>query len=163
MKTLGIDPSSRSIGLAMLDGERLLWAKSFLLRGSLEGRLVAASDMMKMTLVLAYDRPEQVIQETPGPWARSSLKSSQHTVEVLAKVRGVIAAAAAAADIPCHEMTVNRARYLLFGKGNTAKHVVIDMLKLMGYEPPDEHAADALVVALAWQRERAFEERVAAQ
>lgn len=158
MRILGVDPSSRTIGLALLDGEQLLWAMSATLKGNLPERLLGASGVVRQAIEKEW--PNVVVLETPGPWTRGSPRSSTHTIEVLAMVRGSIGAAMSAANVPCYEMTVNRARHLVLSKGNPKRHVIMDTLKLMGYEPPDEHAADALVVALAWQRERAFEERV---
>ena len=170
MKVLGVDPSSRNIGLAMMEGERLLWAGSVGLKGSLDERLAAAGRAVKEAI--EGDRPEVIVQEAPGPWTRGKAGSTTHTVEVLAKVRAVIWVAVRLLDLPCYEITVNRARHLVFGKGNCKKHVVIDTLRLMGYKLPvknlrgsrrslDDDAADAIVVALAWQQEQRLEAMIA--
>lgn len=160
MKVLGIDPSTRALGLAMLDGDNLLWAETIRLKGRLDQRLMEAKAAIEM--VLQDRRPDAVVQEAPGPWTRGAPGSTTATVEALAKVRGIIFAAVASAGIPCHEVTANRARHLVLGKGNPKKHVVMQSVRLLGYDVPDEHAADAIVVALAFIKEKQFEERIEA-
>lgn len=155
MKVLGVDPSSRAIGLAMMEGDRLLWAGSVGLKGSLDERLAGAGKAIKDAV--EGDRPEVVVQEAPGPWTRGKAGSTTHTVEVLAKVRAVIWVVVGLLGLPCHEITVNRARHLVLGKGNCKKHVVMASVKLLGFDVPDDDAADALVVALAWQAEQRLE------
>ncbi len=159
MKVLGVDPSSRAIGLAMLEGEDLLWSRTITLRGKVGERLMLVGPTI--TAALALDRPDVVVQEAPGPWTRGKAGSTTRTVETLAKVRGIIFAAAVALGVECHEIAVNRARHLVLGKGNPKKDVVMASVKLLGYDVPDDDAADALVAALAWQQEQRLEAMIA--
>jgi crossover junction endodeoxyribonuclease RuvC len=74
----------------------------------------------------------------------------------VAQARGAILAALAGADIPVHEYTPARIKATLTGYGGAGKGQMARMLSLQGIRPKemDEHAADAVAVAICHARSR---------
>lgn len=67
------------------------------------------------------------------------------------QARGVVMLAAAARDIPCHDYTPQAVKLAVCGSGAAAKDQVkhmVGVLLSLPAEPPSDHAADALAVAV---------------
>jgi Holliday junction resolvasome RuvABC endonuclease subunit len=132
---LAIDPSSRCLGFALFDGERLDHAWSTELIGPSLGERLAQVEQ-RIWIAITTWHPAATVIETPGPWTRPKERSSTRTVEVLAMVRGVIMACAQKLGVPSHEMAVNTARHIITGKGNTGKAKAHEVLAMMGFDLP---------------------------
>lgn len=173
MRILAFDAALARLGDAVLDGEHVVLASSFATnpKETLAERLAGIYRLVDQHLTLWH--PDLVLVEAPGGWTRGSDRSRQHTVEVLAKVRGAILAAAGMRGVAAEEMEVGEARKWFCGKASANKSYVqcelALLLRAQGETFPmlapgkvDGDAVDAAVLGLAYIRRRAFEKRVKA-
>ena len=95
--------------------------------------------------LIAWHEPESVALESIyfGKNVRSAIGVGQ--------ARGVVMLAAAARDIPCFDYTPQAVKLAVCGTGAAAKDQVkhmVGVLLNLPVEPPSDHAADALAVAV---------------
>ena len=95
--------------------------------------------------LIAWHEPESVALESIyfGKNVRSAIGVGQ--------ARGVVMLAAAARDIPCFDYTPQAVKLAVCGTGAAAKDQVkhmVGVLLSLPVEPPSDHAADALAVAV---------------
>ncbi len=95
--------------------------------------------------LIAWHEPESVALESIyfGKNVRSAIGVGQ--------ARGVVMLAAATRDIPCFDYTPQAVKLAVCGTGAAAKDQVkhmVGVLLSLPVEPPSDHAADALAVAV---------------
>ena len=146
---MGIDPGLANTGFGVI---RLAGSKMTALDGGTieapagvppEQRLRTIHD--SLSELIAWHSPESVALESLyfGRNVRSAMAVGQ--------ARGVIMLAAAAAGIGCWDYTPQSVKLAVCGSGAAAKDQVKHMVGvLLGLpaEPPSDHAADALAVAI---------------
>lgn len=119
-------------------------------------------------IILREHKPDVVVLEKPGNWARASWKSSQASVEAMAMARGVVMAAAWVCGVRCEEMDVGVARERVLGRSGADKEAVRFAIRALGLPileredgTPDLDYCDAalLAVALRWDAGRACSTR----
>jgi crossover junction endodeoxyribonuclease RuvC len=146
---MGIDPgiANTGFGVVRVAGSRMT---------AIDGGTVEIGDDMpaeqrlrkihdSICELIAWHEPESVALESIyfGKNVRSAIGVGQ--------ARGAIMLAAAARDIPCFDYTPQAVKLAVCGSGSAAKeqvkHMVSRLLQLP-IEPPSDHAADALAVAV---------------
>lgn len=161
MMVLGVDAALNRCGLAWVIEGKVTWASTVRAgrTDSLVMKLANINDAVAQAIsknrLLEREDPPWVVIEQPGNWARGKVKSSQHTVEVLAMARaaamlGVIDAGMGTDRVV--QLPVNEARDLVLGfRGAVTKEEVMmglaHLVKPGVLRDPDQ--ADAAVVALA--------------
>ena len=106
--------------------------------------------------ILREHKPDVVVLEKPGKWARASWKSSQASVEAMAMARGVVMAAAWICGVPCEELDVGVARERVLGRSGADKEAVRYAIRALGFPileredgTPDLDYCDAALLAVA--------------
>ena len=146
---LGIDPGTQNTGYGVVyaRGQRLAALDGGVIQTSpslpLEKRLTTIH--MRLGELIAEHKPNAVAIEDLffGQNARSAFSVGQ--------ARGVVMLAAAARDIPCFDYTPQAVKLAVCGTGAAAKDQVkhmVGVLLSLPVEPPSDHAADALAVAV---------------
>ncbi|MDH5526665.1 MAG: crossover junction endodeoxyribonuclease RuvC [Nitrospirota bacterium] len=151
MIVLGVDPGTVATGYGVVAGEgnrfHCLTAGDIRssARNPMEMRLLAIFDCIES--LIAEFHPDAVAVET----AFISKTKSPQTPIKLGQARGVILLAAARAGLPVVDVNPVTVKQTVAGNGAAPKEQVIYMIKrllnLPG-DPPSEHAADALGIAL---------------
>lgn len=125
MKILGIDPGYDRIGIAMIDGKKLVHSECF---------LTSREDSFHIRLKEIGQRINQVIKEfLPDQIAIESLfiTKNQKTAMKVAEARGVIAYEASLMDIPIHEYSPPQIKVAVTGHGGSDKNQIIKMIPLL--------------------------------
>lgn len=148
MRLLALDASSKSIGYVLWNGTCVLAHGTVHLSGkTLYARIVVAYHVA--CTLLATHTPYDVAIEAPAHHTHALAMIAQQ------RVMGAILLAVASSGLPVVEVPPTKAKLALAGKGNADKTMM--QLAARAYLTPgfDEHAADALGVALAAQKEHA--------
>jgi crossover junction endodeoxyribonuclease RuvC len=146
---MGIDPgiANTGFGVVRVAGSRMTAIDG----GTVEiGNDIPAEQRLRkihdaICELIAWHEPESVALESIyfGKNVRSAIGVGQ--------ARGVVMLAAAAREIPCFDYTPQAVKLAVCGTGAAAKdqvkHMVGALLSLP-VEPPSDHAADALAVAV---------------
>jgi crossover junction endodeoxyribonuclease RuvC len=144
---LGVDPGSRHTGFGVFQGEgqRLRHLAS----GSINPR---ARDPLAQRLGRIYDSLAAVVREhQPQALALEEifLAANVHSAFTLGQVRGVVLLLAAQTELPIFHYAPVLVKKSVVGYGRASKGQVQLMVEqLLGQKVTDEHAADALAVAL---------------
>ncbi len=148
MKILGVDPSLRSTGFAVIEtnGSQL----TPLVHGHIQN---PPSLLPSLCLVAINDKLTELIQQyKPDVMAVEGLVYVQNTkiAATLGQVRGVAIAAAAAHGLEIYEYAPRKVKQSVTGQGAAGKTQVAQMVKAqLGLrELPQLDAADALALAL---------------
>lgn len=148
MKILGIDPSLRSTGYAVIDaGDNQCTALAY-------GEIRNPADLLpSRCLVRIGDEIAKLIQQhEPDIMAIEGLVYVQNTriAFTLGQVRGVIIATAAARGLKIYEYAPRKVKQAVTGLGGAGKVQVAHMVKAqLGLrEMPGPDAADALALAI---------------
>ena len=148
MRILGVDPSLRSTGFALIE------ANGSEFKSICHGRVKNPPSLLpSRCLVRISDAIASLIDEhKPDAMAVEGLVYVQNTriSFTLGQVRGVAIAAAAARGLPIYEYAPRKVKQAVTGLGGAGKQQVGRMVKMMlGLtEAPQEDAADALAVAI---------------
>jgi crossover junction endodeoxyribonuclease RuvC len=148
MKILGVDPSLRSTGFAVIE------ANGSECRPICHGHLKNPPSLLpSRCLVRIGDALAELIQQhKPDAMAVEGLVYVQNTkiALTLGQVRGVVVAAAAGKGLAVYEYAPRKVKQAVTGLGGAGKTQVGRMVKmLLGLpEPPQEDAADAIAVAI---------------
>lgn len=146
---MGIDPGIANTGFGVV---RVAGSRMTAIDG---GTVEVGSDMPaeqrlrkihdSICELIAWHEPESVALESIyfGKNVRSAIGVGQ--------ARGVVMLAAAARDIPCFDYTPQAVKLAVCGTGGAAKDQVkhmVGVLLSLPVEPPSDHAADALAIAV---------------
>jgi crossover junction endodeoxyribonuclease RuvC len=147
---LGIDPGLANTGWALLggSGELVACATVTTKPGPAAPRLLRIASAIA-EVVRAHQVAEAALEELfLGRNATSAIG--------VAQARGAILAALAAAGVPVFEYTPAQVKATITGYGMAGKRQVGRMLALQGVRGPamDDHAADAVAIALCHARGR---------
>jgi crossover junction endodeoxyribonuclease RuvC len=144
---LGVDPGSRHTGFGVLQGkgDRLLHLVSGSIKAGsqppLESRLCRIFD--GLSDLIEQHRPQAIALED------IFLATNVRSAFILGQVRGVVLLAGARAALPIFHYSPLVVKKAVVGYGQASKAQVQLMVKqLLGVEPDNEHAADALAVSL---------------
>jgi crossover junction endodeoxyribonuclease RuvC len=161
MRVLGLDPSLRSTGYGLLDGQggeyRLLD------RGTIKpGRGLAVEHRVNavregVERLIREHRPAEAAVENPF-YSRNI-----RTAITLGQVRGAVMTAAASAGVPLFEYSALEIKKAVTGYGQAGKLQVAAMVRALlglGEEALEEDASDALAAAICHMNIRAFNKTV---
>jgi len=144
---LGVDPGSRHTGFGVLQGEgdQLLHLASGSInagtRPPLEIRLCRIFD--GLAELIQQHRPQAIALE------EIFLATNVHSAFILGQVRGVVLLLAARTAVPIFHYSPLVVKKAVVGYGRASKSQVQMMVKqILGVEPKNEHAADALAVGM---------------
>ncbi|MBN2199972.1 MAG: crossover junction endodeoxyribonuclease RuvC [Candidatus Aminicenantes bacterium] len=161
MRVLGLDPSLRSTGFGVLDGEKGEY--TLVRRGTIKpGRGLAMENRVNAIregverLILEHDPLEAAVE---NPFYSRNIR----TALTLGQVRGAVMAAVASRGVPLFEYSALEIKKAVTGYGQAEKIQVAAMVRAllhMGEEPLEEDAADALAAAICHINIRAFRETV---
>jgi crossover junction endodeoxyribonuclease RuvC len=148
MKILGVDPSLRSTGFALIEANGSQFTS--ICHGHIKN---PPSLLPSQCLVRIGDKIAGLIDEhKPDAVAVEGLIYVQNTRIgfTLGQVRGVVIAAAAARGLPVYEYAPRKVKQAVTGLGGAGKTQVGNMVKMMlGLpEAPQPDAADALALAI---------------
>ena len=149
LRILGIDPGSKVTGYGVVDrlgGHRLVHVASGSLRTPRTASLPVRLEIIYRAVgeVIGDHRPDAVVVE------QVFVASNPRAALVLGQARGVVLAAAAAAELDVTEYAATRIKAAVAGSGRAGKsqvqHMVRRLLDLESRPAPD--AADALAAAI---------------
>lgn len=143
MRILGIDPGSRFLGYAVIEGMKVLT----------HGTLIEKNGEISDRLLALYSGVKKIIQEfKPEALAVEKIFFAKNALSALklGQIRGVILLAGAEAGIPIHEYAPNEIKKTVTGHGHADKQTVSHWIKVFTQETEfDTHdASDALAIAL---------------
>ncbi len=144
-KVLAIDPGYDRMGIAVMEGNKLLFSECFSpKKGVMAKRLGEIFE--KVTALATLHTPDALAVET------IFFSKNQKTAIAVAEARGVIIAAAACAHITVYEYSPQAVKIAVTGSGNAAKDAVIRMVEKLIVLPKkkrldDEYDAIALAIA----------------
>lgn len=148
MRVLGVDPSLRSTGYAILDGDRR--SQKVLEYGLIKTKSV---DSLEDSLVKIADAIEGVVKEhSPDCLAIENIFTARNNRVALqlGHVRGVIILVCERKGLTTYPYAATRIKETVAGYGRASKeqvqHMVVRSLGLL--EVPPDDAADALAAAL---------------
>ena len=156
---LGIDPSLRGSGLAIMDvrsggNYRLLHTRTLRLRSSLAMAECLGEILMAVNQAIDAHAPAHVALE------QTIYVQNFQTAQILGAARGAAIAAAAARGLPVFEYPPLRVKQAVCGFGRASKEQVIrqmtSLLSLPADLPSDEADATAVALchALTWRGEQ---------
>jgi len=161
MRVLGLDPSSRSTGFALVESRGGEY--TVLGYGTIKpGRSLALAQRVNTirehvdSLILEH-RPEEAAIE--NPFYSQNIK----TAITLGQVRGAILVAVASRDLPLFEYSALEIKKAVTGYGQADKHQVNGMVRAllhMGDQSLEEDASDALATAICHLNSRAFHKTI---
>ncbi len=146
---MGIDPgiANTGFGVVRVAGTRMTAIDG----GTVE---VAADVPPEQRLRRIHDSIVELIEwHEPQSVALESIYFGKNVKSAIGvgQARGVVMLAAAARDIPCFDYTPQAVKLAVTGTGAAAKDQVkhmVGVLLSLPVEPPSDHAADALAVAV---------------
>ena len=146
---MGIDPgiANTGFGVVRVAGSRL----TALDGGTLE---VPAGIPVEQRLRRIHDSIAELIEwHEPHSLALESIYFGKNVKSAIGvgQARGVVMLAAASHEIPCFDYTPQSVKLAVCGSGSAAKDQVkhmVGVLLNLPVEPPSDHAADALAVAV---------------
>lgn len=155
-RLLGMDPGLRFLGWGVIDvcGNKI----AHIANGSIAS--VASDELAKRLLTL-----EQGLSHIFDEWQPDYAAVEQTFVNrdgaatlKLGQARAVCLLAPARRNVPIYEYTPNHIKLSVTGAGHADKKQIAAMLKILlpKAEPADEHAADALAVAITLAHRRDF-------
>jgi len=151
MRILGVDPSLRSTGFALLDLEDRRvegWVAHSSPQQELGERLKAIAQLCET--IVERERPDRVVMEGV------ILHRNPGTALAMGAVRGALLLVFARAGLPVVEISPTRAKRMLTGYGQASKEQVARMIRhILGVDlsswPPDLTDALALAAGYALQ------------
>jgi crossover junction endodeoxyribonuclease RuvC len=147
---LGIDPGLAATGWALMDGDHRVVAC-----GTLRTHPGPASPRL---LQIVRGLEEVLASHSVAEAALEELFMGRNATSAIgvAQARGAILVALAAADIPVHEYKPAHIKAAVTGYGMAQKAQMARMLALQGVRQPkmDDHAADAVAIAICHARSR---------
>ena len=148
VKTLGIDTSLRSTGVAVVsaEGNRLSALEYGVIKNAPKVRLSECLRNLDCGISEIIARTNPVAVAIEGSFFSKNVKTSM----ILGQVRGVAIAACARNNIPVYEYAPRRVKQAVVGFGSAGKVQVRGMvMKLLGIEKePQEDEGDALAIAI---------------
>jgi crossover junction endodeoxyribonuclease RuvC len=147
---LGIDPGLAATGWGLIDRDhRVVGCGTF--------RTPPGPSAPRL-LRIVRELQDVLASQTIAEAALEELFMGRNATSAIgvAQARGAILVALAGANIPVHEYTPAHIKATVTGYGGARKSQMARMLTLQGIRPPamDEHAADAVAVAICHARSR---------
>lgn len=145
MRVLSIDPGTKSLGWAIIDGDhrnqKVVEFGSF--RPKPKGNLSAIASFTE-EIIVKY-KPDVVVVEASflGASAKSSFK--------IGEARAAVLVAAQKHNVVVKEVSPRQAKLSITGNGNASKEQVRFMVKrLFGIEAPNTDSSDAISIGISY-------------
>lgn len=142
---LGMDPSTRNFGWAVLQNEKLLISGVIKTKPSMTRGERLAHIYQELESIIEQYKPEAAAAENTYVWLRNKDTSMK-----LSEVRGIILLLLNRMKVPLSLFRPATLKMTLTGTGNASKKLMIKTaIEMFGNEDIDEHEADAIAAALA--------------
>lgn len=146
-KVIGIDPGSHSAGIAVIEGEKLLFSTTV---DSLTGAAWDDNNLGDLMVEFMLTVQETIDKYEPQLMVveLTSVPKNMHTNKLLAYWEACAIIAASMSNIDIKRMRTKEARKLVFGNGNIKKEQAINQINGPDGNLSDDEA-EAIVFALA--------------